>query len=62
MEKDRQNMFNKFLSLSLTDKLFVIEHVLCSVRKEYQQDFDDAIKEVLCVNASFKSRATEPSI
>lgn len=52
MEISTQKLLVKLLSLSLSDRLIVIERVLRSVGKEYQRDLNDAINEVLYKDTS----------
>jgi hypothetical protein len=52
MKSELQITLKKLFTLPLSDRLYVVEHVLRSVRDEYQQELDIAINEVLCKNAS----------
>jgi hypothetical protein len=47
MSSKFQTTLNKLFSLSLTDRLYVVERVLSSVREEYQQELDKAVNDIL---------------
>jgi hypothetical protein len=57
METNTQQLLTRLLSLSLKDRLDVIERVLRSVSREYQHDLNDAINEVLYKDTSTRSMA-----